>query len=312
MEVRVRDLEFERDGRFFLRVPDLYLPRGTVTALLGPNGAGKTTLLRLLCGLEEPARGRVTLGGRPREEVEMGRVAYAFQEAIFLSGSVRRNLELALELRGIPAAERGERIEAATEATGVRALLEVDAARLSGGQAQRANLARALALRSPLTILDEPLAKLDGVSRLHLLDALPDLLRRFTTTSILVTHNREEAFALADHLLVLVDGGVRAYGETATLLKQPPDAEVAGILGFVVLRSQGRQLAVRPEELRAGEGPLSFDLVVGRVLDLGRERRVVGRIETTRVGLSLPAHVKDLRTGDVLRVTADVAIPLPH
>jgi ABC-type sugar transport system ATPase subunit len=147
MEARLEQVRFAYGDRPVLDVPELGLAEGRVTALLGPNGSGKSTLLRLLAGLERPRTGRVLVGGRPAREARAS-VAYAFQEAVFLSGSLRANLDLALRLRGLPAPERRTRLAEAATACGVAHLLDRPAGRLSGGEAQRANLARTLSLRA--------------------------------------------------------------------------------------------------------------------------------------------------------------------
>ncbi len=308
MDVRICGVELERDGRFRFEASDLKIQGGGATALFGPNGAGKTTLLRLIGGLETPTCGSVSLGGEPAAVAAPRTVAYAFQEAVFFSGTVRRNLTLALELRGVTGDEASRRIDEAAEATGATPLLDADARRLSGGEGQRVNLARTLSLRSPLTLLDEPLAQLDGVSRLRLLDDLPDLLARFTETTVLVTHDLAEASRLADRLVVLIDGRVRAHAETAQLLRRPPDPEVAGLLGFLLVPTGAGLLGIQPKGLRVGDGPVRVEMIVRRVIDLGHVREVVGAIGEARVAVALPSGYAAPAPGDTLAVAADEAV----
>jgi len=308
MDVRVDGLELERDRRFRLRVPALHIEGGRVTALVGPNGAGKTTLLRVIAGLESPTRGSVFLDEEPATLVAPRRVAYAFQEAVFVSGTVRRNLALALELRGIGTDEALRRIEEVTDATGTAPLLDVDARRLSGGEAQRVNLARTLSLRSSLTLLDEPLAQLDGPFRIRLLDDLPDLLRRFTPTTVLVSHDLDEASRLADRLIVLINGEIRAHDDLAGLLRRPPNPTVAELLGFLLVHTNGGLLAIQPKRLRVGDGPVRVEMSVRRVIDLGHAREVVGTIGDARVAVVLPAGYAEPRPGDTLAIAADEAV----
>lgn len=308
MKVSIRELEIERERGFRLLVPDLSIEASCATALFGPNGAGKTTLLRAIAGLESGPRGSVLLDGRPAAEVAPRQVAYAFQEAVFFSGSVRRNLALALDLRGVDSAEAARRIADVAQATGTTALLDADARRLSGGEAKRVNLARALALRSPLTLLDEPFAQLDGPLRLRLLDDLPDLLERFTQTALIVTHDLEEAARLASRLVVVIDGEVRAHDEVATLLRQPPDPEVARLLGFVLVEGGGGALAIQPGRLRVGDGPVRVDMTVRRVIDLGHAIEVVGAIGDARVAVVLPRGHQRPAPGETFSVAADEAV----
>ncbi len=300
MDVRIEGLRFHRGRRIVLDVPSLVLADGRTTALVGPNGAGKSTLLRLIAGLERPTAGRVLLGGvsaSPRAARE--RVAYAFQEAIFLSDSVRANIELGLRLRGAGRAERRRRAEEAAAVFGIEALLDRPARRLSGGEAQRANLARALSLRAPITLLDEPLSGLDGPARRQLLHALPGMLRQFATTTVVVTHDRDEALRLADDIAVLIDGRLRVAGPRATTFGSPPDAETAAFMGYTLLPVEGATCAIAPRGLRIGPGDHEFAMAVDEVLDFGVRREVWGRIAgvVVSVGLSagegpLPAEIQ--------------------
>lgn len=258
-----------------LSLPELTLASGRVTAVLGPNGSGKTTMLRLIAALERPDAGQVLLSGRPAAPNRQTReaIAYAFQQAAFLSGSVRSNLDLALRLRSLSAAERAERIEQAAAACGIQHLLNRNAHRISGGEGQRANLARALCLRAPVTLLDEPLHGLDRGTREALLSELPAMLRTFATTTILVTHERDEAMRLGDDLVVLMNGRLRAHGEKGQVFRAPPDREVAAFLGYTLLGDA----AVQPGALRVGPGDFEVMMRVEGVADMGTHLEAWGR-----------------------------------
>jgi ABC-type sugar transport system ATPase subunit len=281
MDVTFRGLEFRRSGRVVLALPGLTLASGRVTAVLGPNGSGKTTMLRLIAALERPDAGAVLLGGRPatpdRETREA--IAYAFQQAAFLTGTVRSNLDLALRLRSLSAAERAARIEQAAAACGIGHLLHRNAHRVSGGEGQRANLARALCLRAPITLLDEPLHGLDRGTREALLAELPGMLRTFASTTILVTHERDEAMRLGDDLVVLIDGRLRAHGEKGEVFRAPPDREVAAFLGYTVLGDA----AIRPGALRVGRGDFEVVMRVEGVGDMGTHLEAWGRAGETQL-----------------------------
>src|SRR5919109_3143150 len=225
MDVSVEGLLFEREGRRVLDIGALGFEEGSITAVFGPNGSGKTTLLRLVGGLEKPTAGGVRIGGTAvnGDPTSRRQVAFAFQEAVFVRGSVRDNLDLALRLRDVPPEQRIWRLTEAARECGLELLLDRAARQLSTGEAQRANLARALSLRAPVTLLDEPLSGIDRLTRLQLLDDLPRMLGTFASTTILVTHDREEAFRLADRLVVLVDGRVHAAGPKAEVYARPRD-----------------------------------------------------------------------------------------
>jgi ABC-type sugar transport system ATPase subunit len=306
MRVSVADLHLTKNGRNVLQIPELRFPDGTTTAVFGPNGSGKTTLLRVIAGLERPSRGEVRLGDLRvgQDDAARRHIGMAFQTAVFLRGSVRHNLDLALRLRDVSAAERQSRIEDAAGECGVAHLLDRPARHLSGGEAQRVNLARALALRASVTLLDEPLSGIDRVARNQLLADLPRLLAKFAATTILVTHDREEAFRLADRLVIVVAGEIRAAGVKSWVYSHPPDRETAELLGYTVLPHDGHLLAIAPGSLRPGNGALAFVLEVERVIDMGNHQHVVGTIEDERVDLRLPVGVAPPLEGSSLRVHA--------
>ena len=312
-DITLEGIRVVRGGRTVLDVPSLRFAAGRTTALFGPNGAGKTTLLRTIAGLETPVTGSVRMGdgvpyGRP------GSVGYAFQRAVFIRGSVRRNLALGLELQQLSASARAERIAEAARECRVTGLLDRPAHQLSAGEAQRVNVARALSLRAPLTLLDEPLAGIDRTTRSQLLDDLPALLRRFASTTILVTHDRDEAFRLADDLVVLAEGRVLAAGSKRALRAEPPNAETAALLGYSVVRVDGRQLGVPPEGFLIGAAPAwgrpRLSLVVESTADTGREVEVFGHAGGDRVRVALPAGMETPSAGTVLQVDVVQSVPI--
>ena len=312
MDVSVSDLHLSRNGRSVLQIRSLRFPSGSTTAIFGPNGSGKTTLLRAIAGLERADAGEIRVGGLPvdREPTARRLVGIGFQTAVFVRGSVRHNLDLALRLRQVSAAERRARIEEAVNECGVADLLQRPARRLSGGEAQRVNLARGLGLRAPVTLLDEPLSGVDRLARVQLLAEIPTLLAKFTATSIVVTHDREEAFRLADRLVVLIDGEVRAAGPKSAVYARPPDRATAELLGYTVLPHDEQLVAIPAGGLRPGNGPLPFVLDVERVIDMGNHLHVIGLIGEDRADLRLPAGVSAPEQGASLRVHADQAIAL--
>jgi ABC-type sulfate/molybdate transport systems ATPase subunit len=278
--------------------------------VLGPNGAGKSTLLRSIAGLERAHRGEVRFV--PEETAPDGsrRVAYAFQENVFLHGTVRDNLELGLGLRRVPPAARSASIEQAMSLLDITHLAERHARQLSGGEARRVNLARALCLRAPVVLLDEPLAGLDGRTYSRLLGEMPRLLRAFAATTVIVTHDRREALQLADDLVILIDGQVKAHGGKHAVFATPSSADVAELLGYTVLVHDGRPLAIPPDNLAPGPGAREFSLEVEGAFDLVDHREVVGRIGTTTVRVRVDADTPIPQAGGHLIVHALRCHPL--
>lgn len=225
----------DRGRRRVIDDVDLELRRGEVTVLLGPNGAGKSTLLAALAGQVSLAAGQVETDGR---------VAAAAQGAAFARRSVRANVELALAWWGVPRAERRERAAAALDALGVAVLAERQARTLSGGEARRVHLARVLAVRPAVLLLDEPFAGLDPTARADVLYDLAAILRDPARATCVVVHDRAEAWALADRVLVLLDGRIVAAGPPEEVLDRPPSPAVARFLGFTGEMRDGDQIVM--------------------------------------------------------------------
>jgi molybdate transport system ATP-binding protein len=206
---------------------------GTV-ALVGPSGAGKTTVLRAVAGLARPRSGRIAAGGEPWFDASQGvdldpdqrRAGLVFQDyALFPHLSVRRNVEYGGKAR---AAELLERF-------GIAHLADERPARISGGERQRVAVARALARDPAVLLLDEPLSALDAHTKASVRAELHDLLDELDIPVLLVTHDFEDAAALADRIGVIVDGGLRQLGTAAELVAEPADAFVASFTGANLL-----------------------------------------------------------------------------
>ena len=233
-KIQIRDCRVVRDGRTVLDVPALDLPEGRTTALIGPNGAGKSTLLRALQLLVRPQRGELLLDGVPMHRDPLAtrrRMAAAFQEPLLLSMSVRRNVEVGLRLRRVPRGQRRERAQRWLDRFGVGHLADRHAHDVSGGEAQRVSLARAFALEPEVLLLDEPFAALDAPTRAELIEDFASVLAERRPTTVLVTHDRDEALRLGDRIVVLIDGYVRQVGPPAELFGAPADADVAAFVG---------------------------------------------------------------------------------
>lgn len=224
----------------------LDLPAGSVTAVLGPSGCGKSTLLRAVAGLEQPAAGSITYDGQDlaRTPTHQRGFALMFQDGqLFPHQSVARNVGYPLRLRRWPRSRARDRIGDLLALVGLTGMEDRLPATLSGGERQRVALARALAVEPRLLLLDEPLSALDRGLRERLAADLHDILRRAGTTSLVVTHDHEEAFAIADRLAVMRDGHLVQVGDLADVWAHPADAWAATFLGYATVL-EGRAAAV--------------------------------------------------------------------
>jgi iron(III) transport system ATP-binding protein len=234
----VRDLVKGYGGQPVLRGVDLDVEPGSLTAVLGLSGCGKTTLLRVIAGFERAERGRVALAGHTLDDgrtyvaPEKRGVGYVPQEgALFPHLTVEANVGFGLSRRE----RRGEAVAGLLEMVGISALAARLPHQLSGGEQQRVALARALARRPQALLLDEPFSSLDASLRNHVREEVHALLREQGVTTVLVTHDQEEALSLADTVAVLREGRIVQQGTPAELYERPSDARLAGFLGAVNL-----------------------------------------------------------------------------
>ncbi|WP_426242770.1 ABC transporter ATP-binding protein [Nocardioides sp. LHG3406-4] len=216
----------------------LDLPAGDVLAVLGPSGCGKSTLLRAVAGLEPLAAGTVAYDGADLAGVPTHRRGFAlmFQDGqLFGHLSVARNVGYALRLRRTPRAETATRVDELLELVGLGGYAERLPATLSGGERQRVALARALAVEPRMILLDEPLSALDATLRARLAGDLRDILSKAGTTALMVTHDHDEAFAVADRIAVMRAGRLIQDGEIGDVWQHPTDADTAYFLGYATV-----------------------------------------------------------------------------
>jgi tungstate transport system ATP-binding protein len=276
-----RDLRVHAAHRELLHVPELNVPAGTVLAVLGPNGAGKTTLLRAL-GLLGPHRitGDVLLDGQPATRAHLRTaVAAVLQRPILRRGTVADNVTTGLRYHGLPRAAARDRAAPWLERLGIAHLADRDARTLSGGEAQRTCLARALAVTPRVLLLDEPFTGLDATTRGDLLADLAAALADQPAATVLVSHDPNEAAALANDIAVVVAGHIRRHGSTPEVLDNPGDIDTARLLGFTNI--VGRR-AARPEHTRLGPPQPGEYAVTGRL------RRILTLGPATRLDIDTP------------------------
>jgi sulfate transport system ATP-binding protein len=267
----------KRFGEFIaLDQVTLEVAEGSLTALLGPSGSGKSTLLRIVAGLETPDAGTVLIDGndvtalRPQDRG----IGFVFQHyAAFTHMTVRENVAFGLRIRKRPGPEVRSRVDELLSLVGLTTWAEQRPAQLSGGQRQRMALARALAVQPRVLLLDEPFGALDAKVRGELRRWLRRLHDEQGVTTVLVTHDQEEAMEVADTIAVMNDGGIEQVGSPREVYDRPATDFVMGFLG-PVSRIDGR--LVRPHDVAVSLAPAdgAIEAMVKRVVHLGFEVRI--------------------------------------
>ncbi len=233
--VRLTDLHRVYGGVAALDGLTLHIEPGEFVALLGPSGCGKTTALRCLAGLEDPDSGSIEVGGHDLTRVsankrDMGMVFQAY--SLFPHMTARQNVEFGLELRGRDRATRRARTAEMLDLVGLATHADKYAHQLSGGQQQRVALARALAIEPQVLLLDEPLSALDAKVRTQLRDEIRRIQLEVGTTTLFVTHDQEEALAVADRVGVMSVGRLEQLAAPAELYSSPQTPFVADFVGL--------------------------------------------------------------------------------
>ncbi|MEG3630704.1 ABC transporter ATP-binding protein [Streptomyces poriticola] len=331
--VEFRQLRREFGATVALDGLDLTVRPGEFLALLGPSGCGKTTALRMLAGFEHPDSGAVLVDGQditriPAHRRDAGMVFQSY--SLFPHLNARDNVAFGLRMRKVPGAERRSRAEGLLELVGLADKGERFPHQLSGGQQQRIALARALALRPRVLLLDEPLSALDAKVRLSLREEIRRLQQELGITTLFVTHDQEEALSVADRVAVMRAGRLEQCAGPAELYGRPATAFVAEFVGTMSripgtleggdVEVLGQRLPVdgpvpdggapevdvlvRPEAVRVGADDSGTARVVSTAF-LGAVVRVTARLaDGTEVKADLPAHdAAGLGTGSAVRVS---------
>jgi sulfate transport system ATP-binding protein len=288
--IAVRDVTKSFGDFVALEGVSLEIPDGSLTALLGPSGSGKSTLLRVIAGLEEPDEGRVEIHGADATHLPPQRrgIGFVFQHyAAFKHMTVRDNVAFGLKIRRVPKQRVRERVDELLGVVGLAGYHERYPNQLSGGQRQRMALARALAVEPKVLLLDEPFGALDAKVRAELREWLRRLHDEVHVTTVLVTHDQEEAMAISDHIAVMASHGeaggdeppgrgrgrIEQVGGPRELYDQPANGFVMRFLGPV---SRIGDALVRPHDITIllSHEDGAREAVVARVVHLGFEVRV--------------------------------------
>jgi len=300
----------KRYGEFHaVREVSLSVADGEFLVLLGPSGCGKTTTLRMVAGFIEPTSGHVKLGGGdvtllPPWKRNAGMVFQSY--ALFPHLTVAQNVAFGLEMRKLPRSDIDKRVDEALALVRLGGLGARLPRQLSGGQQQRVALARALAIRPDVLLLDEPLSNLDAKLRQEVRVEIRELQRQLGLTTVMVTHDQEEALTMADRLVVMNEGSVHQVGTQRDLYERPADRFVAGFVGRTTflagtVEAPGRfrtdgglglaivgdttgkaALSLRPERLEIASGPLP-----------GLDNDLSGTVEfVSYLGAQIDIHVR--------------------
>src|SRR2546430_4358405 len=235
VEVRLENLQRRYAGVTALDGLSLTMAPGELVALLGPSGCGKTTALRLVAGLEQADSGRVVVGGedvtgQPTNKRDVGMVFQAY--SLFPHLTAWQNVAFGLQMRKVDARQRRQRAGEMLELVGLSGFADRFAHQLSGGQQQRVALARALAIQPKVLLLDEPLSALDAKVRARLRDEIRRVQLEVGITTLFVTHDQEEALAIADRVGVMHSGRLEQLGPPTTIYSRPATPFVAEFVGL--------------------------------------------------------------------------------
>ncbi len=294
----------------------LEVPEGSLTALLGPSGSGKSTLLRIIAGLETPDAGTIMIDGNDVSHVipQKRGIGFVFQHyAAFTHMSVRENVAFGLRIRKRPKAEVTERVDELLALVGLTKWADQRPSQLSGGQRQRMALARALAVQPKVLLLDEPFGALDATVRAELRRWLRRLHDEQHVTTVLVTHDQEEAMEISDRIAVMSAGKIEQVGGPREIYDRPATDFVMGFVG-PVSRLGGK--LVRPHDVTIAlePGDARIEAMVKRVVHLGFEVRLElelpdgseARAQLTRA----QADELELGRGDIVYARPPSGVPI--
>jgi tungstate transport system ATP-binding protein len=240
--LEARNLEVNRGGAILIHVPSLLIQKGEILSLIGPNGAGKTTLLQSLSHLLKPFKGEIFFKGEKINSSQAAfeyrrKLAVVFQEPLLFDTTVYKNAASGLKIRGMRGHSIQKIVAEQLDRFGISQLSNRSAKTLSGGEAQRASLARAFAIQPEVLLLDEPFAALDPPTRESLIEDLERILRETRTTAIFATHDRMEALRLSDRIAVMKGGKILQIGTSEEVMNHPADEFVASFVGVETVLS---------------------------------------------------------------------------
>lgn len=291
------------DGTVALDRLDLDFEIGEFVVLLGPSGSGKTTACRLLAGLEQPSSGRIEIDGKDVTNMppRFRGIGMVFQNyALYSHKTVFENIAYPLRIRKVPAVDIQRSVKDVAELLRIGDYMHRKPAQLSGGQAQRVAVARALVWEPSICLMDEPLSNLDALLRLHMRTELNRLHRKLEKTFVFVTHDQEEAMTLATRIAVLKDGRLAQFDEPRAIYRQPANRFVAEFMGRPAMNTIDGM--VQGGTFRAGAVTCAVDRPDGP-LTLGIRPEQIEIVEKTAPGaMTLTVDVKEAIEPDTLLI----------
>ena len=311
----IRNLEKTYGGGFkAVHGINLEVEDGEFMVLVGPSGCAKSTTLRMIAGLETVTGGQILIGDTVVNNLTPGDrgIAMVFQNyALYPHMKVRKNLSFGLRLAGEKKDEIERRVAEVAEVLEIGPLLDRLPKQLSGGQAQRVALGRALIKKPQVFLFDEPLSNLDAFLRVQMRIEIARLHQRIRSTMVYVTHDQVEAMTLADRLVVLNAGRIEQIGTPLKVYRKPASTFVAGFIGSPAMNlissravpylpgsAQAATIGIRPEDLSvAPDGPIEMDVMA--VEELGAQRLVHGQTGGERLTVAMPS---DAALSDSLRL----------
>jgi putative spermidine/putrescine transport system ATP-binding protein len=329
-EITLENLTKVYDSTTAVDDVSLTIDDGEIMGVVGPSGCGKTTTLRLVAGFETATEGRIRYDGDDVTHVppENRNVGLVFQSyALFNNMSVLGNVTFGPKMHGVGKAERRERARRLLNLLDIGDLEDRNPKTLSGGQQQRVGLARALAIKPRLLLLDEPMTGLDAKLKQTLRKELGELLDELDVTTLYVTHDQEQAMSMCDRVAVMNDGVIEQVGTAKEIYEAPANEFVANFIGtsnlldvevadgradfgFAELRADGlprgaATVAVRPDDFTVGDGPI--DATVENVFYLGEKVQAVARLaDGDTLTVEVDRHA-DVSEGETVALDIDTA-----
>lgn len=269
--LEIKNLRVNRGREFNLFIDHLDLIQGEVLAIIGPNGAGKSTFLLAISKQLIPETSSIRFLGQPLDQMKdlefRRNIALVLQEPLLLDTSVYDNIATGLRFRGVSKSDQNKRVKVWLSRLDIEHLEDHPASQLSGGQAQRVSLARAMVLKPTLLLLDEPFRALDTPTRTALIADLCTILAETGTTTIFITHDQEQALSIGDRIAVFLGGRMRQVGTPQSVFSSPIDTDVANFLGV--------ENVLPGHVVNSEEGKMTVDVK-------GQQLEAIGKVESGR------------------------------